>query len=91
MFAAVAAGIAHAAPLRAAVETVFANDETLRAVWQAGDARCERIVQEIGALLAHAERYRCSECGFVGAQLLLALSCVSVLADLRDLTLVKLR
>jgi lipopolysaccharide assembly protein B len=66
VFAAVAAGMAQAAPLRAAVETVFAKDETLRAVWQAGDARFERIVQVIGALLAHAERYRCSECGFSG-------------------------
>jgi lipopolysaccharide biosynthesis regulator YciM len=66
VFAAVAAGMAQAAPLRAAVETVFAKDETLRAVWQAGDARFERIVEVIGALLAHAERYRCSECGFSG-------------------------
>jgi lipopolysaccharide biosynthesis regulator YciM len=66
VFAAVAAGMSQAAPLRAAIETVFAKDETLRAVWQAGDARFERIVQEIGALLAHAERYRCSECGFSG-------------------------
>ena len=66
VFAAVAAGMAQAAPLRAAVETVFAKDETLRAVWQAGDARFERIVQVIAALLAHAERYRCSECGFSG-------------------------
>ena len=66
VFAAVAAGMAQAAPLRAAIETVFAKDETLRAVWQAGDAHFERIVQEIGALLAHAERYRCSECGFSG-------------------------
>lgn len=66
VFAAVAAGMAQAAPLRAAIETVFAKDETLRAVWQAGDAHFERIVEEIGALLAHAERYRCSECGFSG-------------------------
>jgi lipopolysaccharide assembly protein B len=66
VFAAVTADVAQAAPLRAAIETVFAKDETLRAVWQAGDAHFERIVQEIGALLAHAERYRCSECGFSG-------------------------
>jgi lipopolysaccharide biosynthesis regulator YciM len=66
VFAAVAAGMAQAAPLRAAIETVFSKDETLRAVWQAGEGRFERIVQEIGALLAHAERYRCSECGFSG-------------------------
>jgi lipopolysaccharide biosynthesis regulator YciM len=66
VFAAVAAGMAQAAPLRAAIETVFAKDETLHAVWQAGEGRFERIVQEIGALLAHAERYRCGECGFSG-------------------------
>jgi lipopolysaccharide biosynthesis regulator YciM len=66
VFAAVVAGMAQAAPLRTAIETVFAKDETLRAVWQAGEARFERIIEEIGALLAHAERYRCSECGFSG-------------------------
>jgi lipopolysaccharide assembly protein B len=66
VFAAVTADVAQAAPLRAAIETVFAKDETLRAVWQAGDGRFERTVQEIGALLAHAERYRCGECGFSG-------------------------
>jgi len=66
VFAAVVAGMAQAPGLRAAVETVFQQDETLRAVWQAGDGRFERIVEEIGALLAHAERYRCSECGFSG-------------------------
>jgi len=66
VFAAVTADVAQAAPLRAAIETVFANDETLRAVWQAGDGRFERTAQEIGALLAHADRYRCVECGFSG-------------------------
>jgi lipopolysaccharide biosynthesis regulator YciM len=66
VFAAVTADVAQAAPLRAAIETVFAKDETLRAVWQAGDGRFERTTQEIGALLAHAERYRCGECGFSG-------------------------
>ncbi|MGA2341887.1 MAG: tetratricopeptide repeat protein [Steroidobacteraceae bacterium] len=66
VFAAVTADVAQAAPLRAAIETVFAKDETLRAVWQAGDGRFERTAREIGALLAHAERYRCGECGFSG-------------------------
>jgi len=65
-FAAIAAGLAEAAPLRAAIEQVFAQDAALRAVWQAGQGQYERIVREIGALLAHAERYRCSECGFSG-------------------------
>ena len=66
VFAAVTADVAQAAPLRAAIEMVFAKDETLRAVWQAGDGRFERTAQQIGALLAHAERYRCGECGFSG-------------------------
>jgi lipopolysaccharide biosynthesis regulator YciM len=66
VFAAVAAGMAQAEALRGPIETVFAKDETLRAVWQVGHEHFERIVQEIGALLAHAERYRCSECGFSG-------------------------
>jgi lipopolysaccharide assembly protein B len=66
VFAALGAGMAQAAPLRAAIETVFSQDETLRTVWQAGEARFEGIVHEVGALLAHAEHYRCSECGFSG-------------------------
>ena len=66
VFAAVTADVAQAPPLRAAIETVFAKDETLRAVWQAGDGHFERTAQEIGALLAHADRYRCGECGFSG-------------------------
>jgi len=66
VFAAIAADLGGAAPLRAAVEAVFVQDATLNAVWQAGRGQVERIAQEIGALLAHAERYRCSECGFAG-------------------------
>jgi lipopolysaccharide assembly protein B len=64
VFAAIAADLGAAAPLRAAIETVFAQDPTLNAVWQTGPGQFERIAQEIGALLAHAERYRCSECGY---------------------------
>ena len=66
VFAAVTADVAQAPPLRAAIEAVFAKDATLRAVWQAGDGHFERTAQEIGALLAHADRYRCGECGFSG-------------------------
>jgi len=66
VFAAIAANLATAAPLRAALETVFQEDATLNAVWQAGNGQFERIAEEIGALLAHAEKYRCSECGFAG-------------------------
>jgi lipopolysaccharide biosynthesis regulator YciM len=78
VFAAISAGLSDAAPLRAAIEKVFALDATLQAVWQSGsgergaggavpqcgDAR--RIAHEIGALLANAEKYRCNECGFAG-------------------------
>ena len=66
VFAAIAAKLGTAAPLRAAIETVFAQDETLSAVLRAGGADLERTALEIGALLAHADRYRCSECGFSG-------------------------
>jgi len=66
VFAAIAANIGAAVPLRPAIEAVFAQDATLNAVWNAGAGQFERIALEIGALLAHAERYRCSECGFSG-------------------------
>ncbi|HMK87107.1 MAG TPA: tetratricopeptide repeat protein [Steroidobacteraceae bacterium] len=66
VFAAITAELATLAPLRSAVETVFTQDPTLNAMWQAGAGQFERIAPEIGALLAHAERYRCSECGFSG-------------------------
>ena len=66
VFAAISADLGGAAPLRAALEAVFVQDETLNAVWQAGRGQIEGIAKEIGALLAHAERYRCSECGFAG-------------------------
>ena len=73
VFAAMAAGLRDAAPLRAAIETVFAQDATLQLVRRSvegardlppGDAR--RMAHEIGALLAGAEKYRCAECGFAG-------------------------
>ena len=78
VFAAILAGLTEAAPLRAPIEKVFAQDATLQAVWQSvqgpidkgradaqlGDAR--RVAREIGALLANAEKYRCNECGFAG-------------------------
>jgi lipopolysaccharide biosynthesis regulator YciM len=101
VFAAIVSGLTDAAPLRAPIERVFAEDPTLRAVWRSvqeggerldgsngiggiggsdgsdgsdgGDgaeasANCTslRIAHEIGALLASAEKYRCSECGFAG-------------------------
>jgi lipopolysaccharide biosynthesis regulator YciM len=72
VFAAMLADLTEAPALRAAIEDVFANDETLQAVWRSvprddaprRDSR--RVAQEIGALLANAEKYRCKECGFSG-------------------------
>jgi lipopolysaccharide biosynthesis regulator YciM len=66
VFAAIAANLGSAAPLRASIEKVFSQDNTLQAVWHEGPAQSERIAREIGALLAQAEKYRCNECGFSG-------------------------
>ena len=66
VFAAIAAGLVDAQPLRASIEKVFSQDPTLQDVWQVDPAHYERAAHEIGALLAHAEKYRCSECGFSG-------------------------
>ncbi len=66
VFAAIAAGLVDAEPLRASIQKVFSQDPTLQDVWQADPAHYERAAHEIGALLAHAEKYRCSECGFSG-------------------------
>ena len=81
VFAAIAAGLTDAPPLRSAIERVFTGDATLRVVWQGGrgghpptggaDSAVEgtdigRVAHEIGALLANAEKYRCNECGFAG-------------------------
>jgi lipopolysaccharide assembly protein B len=66
VFAAIAADLADAPPLRALIEKVFAQDPTLQAVWRADPAQFDRTAREIGALLAHAEKYRCNECGFSG-------------------------
>lgn len=65
VFAAIAAGLVDAEPLRASIEKVFSQDPALQDVWRA-DPVHERAAHEIGALLAHAEKYRCSECGFSG-------------------------
>jgi lipopolysaccharide biosynthesis regulator YciM len=64
VFAAFAADLGSAAVLRPSIEKVLSQDPALRAVWQAGSGQYERIAQEIGALMAHAEKYRCNECGF---------------------------
>jgi lipopolysaccharide biosynthesis regulator YciM len=67
VFAAIAANLGDAAPLRASMERVFAEDPTLHAVWQDASApQFERIARELGALFAQAEKYRCNECGFAG-------------------------
>jgi lipopolysaccharide biosynthesis regulator YciM len=64
--AAIGAGVASAAPLRAAMEEVFRHDSALAALWRAAGGELGRVATELGALLAHAERYRCAECGFSG-------------------------
>ncbi|MDB6084492.1 MAG: hypothetical protein JWN43_2373, partial [Gammaproteobacteria bacterium] len=73
VFAAISADLTDAAPLRVPIEKIFAHDATLQAVWRLGpgqsDARrddARRVAREIGALLANAEKYRCTECGFAG-------------------------
>jgi lipopolysaccharide biosynthesis regulator YciM len=66
VFAAISAGLAQAPALQSSIEKVFSQDPTLQAVWQAQPGRHDRIAQEIGALLAQAEKYRCNECGFSG-------------------------
>ncbi len=68
VFAAMSAGLEDRAPLREAIEKVFARDPTLQGM-RGSDARSGdsgRIAHEIGALLAHAEKYHCNECGFAG-------------------------
>jgi lipopolysaccharide biosynthesis regulator YciM len=67
VFAAIAASLADAKPLRASMERVFAEDATVHAVWRdASSPHFERIAAELGALFAQAEKYRCNECGFAG-------------------------
>ncbi len=66
VFAAVAAGLVDAPPLRASIEKVFSQDPLLQAIWRTAPAPNERMAHEIGALLAQAEKYRCNECGFSG-------------------------
>jgi lipopolysaccharide assembly protein B len=66
VFAAIAADLGRAAPLRVSIEKVFSQDPALQTLWQEGPTQSERITQEIGALLAQAEKYRCIECGFSG-------------------------
>jgi lipopolysaccharide assembly protein B len=66
VFAAIAADLGSAVPLRSSIEKVFSQDATLQAVWRDGPTQSGRIAHEIGALLAQAEKYRCNECGFSG-------------------------
>jgi lipopolysaccharide biosynthesis regulator YciM len=63
VFAAIAVGLGDATPLSKPIERVFAQDATLRGVWQ-GDTG--KIATQVGALLERAEKYRCGECGFAG-------------------------
>jgi lipopolysaccharide assembly protein B len=65
VFAAINAQVIEAPPLRAPLEQVLRGDATLNALWQAdGGGDTLRVAREVGALLAHSEKYRCTECGF---------------------------
>ena len=65
VFAALSLSLARAAPLRASIEKVIAQEPTLNAVREAaGGAAFEYVAAEIGALLGRAEAYRCGDCGF---------------------------
>jgi lipopolysaccharide assembly protein B len=66
VFAAFAADLGTAAPLRAAIEAVFTADPALHVMWSSEPKHDERLALEMSALLAHAETYRCNECGFAG-------------------------
>ena len=65
-FAAIAANLAGAAPLRETMQRVFTQDPTLNAVWIAAAGEFDRMAQQLSALLSQAEKFRCSECGFAG-------------------------
>jgi lipopolysaccharide biosynthesis regulator YciM len=64
VFAAFAAGVGSSPSLKDSVQEVFAKDPVLAAVWNAAPEQYPRVALEIGALLEHAEKYRCNECGF---------------------------
>jgi lipopolysaccharide biosynthesis regulator YciM len=64
VFAAFAAGVASSPSLKDSVQEVFSKDPVLSAVWNAAPEQYPRVALEIGALLEHAEKYRCNECGF---------------------------
>jgi lipopolysaccharide biosynthesis regulator YciM len=64
VFAAISADLVGSPPLRASIEKVFSHDDALQGIWRDDPAQYERIAHEIGTLLAHAEKYRCNECGF---------------------------
>jgi lipopolysaccharide assembly protein B len=66
VFAAISAGLSESPALLGSIEKVFSLDPTLQAMWQAQSGSHDRAAQEIGALLAQAEKYRCNECGFSG-------------------------
>jgi lipopolysaccharide assembly protein B len=66
VFAAIAADLLDTPPLCGCIDQLLSQDATLRAVWHADPPQYARMAHEIGALLAHAEKYRCNECGFSG-------------------------
>jgi lipopolysaccharide biosynthesis regulator YciM len=71
VFAALAASLAGAAPLRRPIGKVFSEDPRLEALVTAagsagGDDALVWVARDIAALLAHAQLYRCEQCGLAG-------------------------
>jgi len=91
VFAAITADLIDAAPLRASIAKVFAEDAALQAVWRTGTAQFERVAHEIGALLAQAEKFRCNECGFSGRSFYWHCPACHAWDSFEAYTLVKLR
>ena len=91
VFAGIAAGLVDAPALRTSIEKVFSQDAALQDVWRADRAHPERAANEIGALLAHAEKYRCNECGFSGRSFYWHCPACHSWATLEACAIVKLR
>jgi lipopolysaccharide assembly protein B len=70
---------------------VFSQDAALQDVWRPDRAHPERAAHEIGALLAHAEKYRCNECGFSGRSFYWHCPACHSWATLEACAIVKLR
>ena len=67
VFAAIAAGLGRAPPLRASIEKVFSQDAALQAVWQDGAGADQSASRwKLARCWRRPRKYRCNECGFSG-------------------------